>query len=47
MAPSIVPKPKIAPINVVLGIRIKIDAIASTIPDPILPKGSIPNLVKI
>ena len=29
MAPNIVPKPKIAPIIVVLGINIKIDAINS------------------
>lgn len=37
IAPAIVPNPKIAPNKVVLGIKIKIEAINSTIPEPILP----------
>ena len=47
IAPSIVPAPNNAPSKVVLGISIKIEAINSTTPEPILPKGSMPNLVKI
>ena len=47
IAPSIVPTPIIAPSKVVRGINIKIEARSSTIPEPILPKGSIPNLVNI
>ena len=46
MAPVIVPNPNKAPIHVVAGIRIKIEAINSTAPLPILPHGSAPSLVK-
>ena len=42
-----VPNPKTAPSKVVLEIRIRTDAINSTIPEPILPKGSIPNVENI
>ena len=37
IAPNIVPIPKSAPSKVVLGIKINIEAINSTTPDPILP----------
>ena len=37
IAPNIVPDPRIAPIRVVRGIKIKIEATNSTIPEPILP----------
>ena len=37
IAPAMVPNPKIAPNKVVLGIKIKTEAINSTIPEPILP----------
>lgn len=37
IAPIIVPKPKIAPIIVVRGIKINIDAINSNIQEPIVP----------
>jgi hypothetical protein len=38
-----VPNPKSDPIKLVLGIKIKMDAINSIIPEPILPKGSMPR----
>ncbi len=47
MAPNIVPNPSNAPSKVVLGIKIKNEAISSTIPEPIRPKGSIPKVEKI
>lgn len=47
IAPKIVPNPKIAPINVVLGIMIKMEISSSIMPIPILPYGSKPNSEKI
>ena len=45
IAPAIKPNPINAPNNVVLGIKISIDAISSATPVPILPQGSIPSMV--
>lgn len=47
MAPSIVPMPKSAPIQVVLGMRIRMATSNSTTPKPILPHGSRPSCSKI
>ena len=44
MAPTIVPSANKAPKKVVLGIRIRIEAMSSITPELILPKGSIPNV---
>jgi len=45
MAPHISPKPMIAPIKVVLGIKIRMEAINSPAPVPKRPQGSIPSFV--
>lgn len=44
MAPAISPKPINAPINVVLGININIEATNSATPVPMRPRGSIPSV---
>ena len=47
MEPSIFPAPNKAAIKAVLGTKIKIEANNLTIPELILPKGSMINLVKM
>ncbi len=47
IAPVIVPRARIAPYNEVLGLKSNIPDINSTIPDPILPQGSIPKVEKM
>ena len=45
MAPDIKPNPMMAPINVVRGININMEANNSPTPVPILPHGSMPSFV--
>ncbi len=45
IAPDIIPSPIKAPNKVVRGIKIKIAAINSAMPVPILPQGSMPSVV--
>ena len=47
MAPSIVRVTNKVSIRAVLGTKIKIEANNLTIPELILPEGSMPNLVKM